>query len=523
MKEERNLARTAGAVSAATLISRILGLCREIVLAKYFSVLATDAFIAAFRIPNLLRNLFAEGTLSAALVPTFTDYWRNKGKEEAWKLACILINALILALSVITLLMIFGARYLSYFLVSGYAQIPGKIELTTQLTRMLSPFLLIITMAAVVMSILNSQGRFFVPALAPALFNFVTVLAGVFLAPQMQRFGLDPVASMAIGTMAGSIVQLLFQLPSLYGIGFRYRPILTWSHPGLQRMLKLMGPAFVGLAATQINILIDSQFASYQGNGPVSWLNYAFRLMQFPIGLFGAAIATVNLTNVSEKIAHSDTEGAKADLAEAVKLAAFWNIPATFGLIFLRYPIVQILYERGRFLPEYTQYTGDALLCYALGLYAYSLVKIVTPTFYALGNAKTPVRAAVVVVAGKVLVNFALIRYAGFLGLAFATALAATANALLLFRALKKSIGSMSAYRVRESLLKITAAAALMGICAGYGYKLISGLIGLQGLLQKTVSLGVSISLAVALFLLLCWIFRVEQLGHLSRTLSSKP
>lgn len=169
--EERNLTRTAGAVSAATLLSRILGLFREIVLAKYFTALATDAFVAAFRVPNLMRNLFAEGTLSAALVPTFTEYWRNKGKEEAWKLACILINVLILALSGMTLLMIFGARYLAYFLVSGYSQVAGKIELTTQLTRILSPFLLIITISAVVMSILNSQGRFFIPALAPALFH----------------------------------------------------------------------------------------------------------------------------------------------------------------------------------------------------------------------------------------------------------------------------------------------------------------------------------------------------------------
>lgn len=513
--KERNLARTAGAVSGATLISRILGLAREIVLAKYFTAFQTDAFVAAFRIPNLLRNLFAEGTLSAAFVPTFTDYWQNKGKQEAWRLASILMNVLAILLSVLTLLMIFGAKLLAYFLVSGYAKVPGKIELTTQLTQVLSPFLLIITLAAVLMSILNSQGRFFIPALAPALFNLITVVGGVLLAPYMHRIGLDPVAGMAIATIAGALVHLFFQVPSLYKIGFRYTAELTWNHPGMTRMLKLMGPAFFGLAATQINILIDSQFASYQGNGPVSWLNYAFRLMQFPIGLFGAAIATVNLTNVSEKVASGNVEGAKAHLAEAVKLAAFWNIPATFGLIFLREPIVQILYERGRFLPEYTIETANALLFYSLGLYAYSLVKIVTPTFYALGNARTPVRTAAMVIAGKTLVNVALFRYTGFLGLAFATSLAATANALLLFRALNSSIGSLEKYGVRRTILKITTAGLVMGIFSFLAYHQLASWFGTEHLFQKVAALGITMAASVALFVFLCRLWNIEEVRSL--------
>ncbi|HJZ12873.1 MAG TPA: lipid II flippase MurJ, partial [Acidobacteriota bacterium] len=213
---QKTLARTAGAVSFATLISRILGLVREMVLAKYFSVFATDAFFAAFRIPNLLRDLFAEGALSAAFIPTFTDYRHNRGKEEAWRLANIVLNALTIILSLLTLIILLGARYLVYFLVSGYGKIPGKVELTVQLTQIMAPFLLMVALAAAVMGILNTHGRFFVPALAPAFFNLFAILAGIFVAPHMPRFGQEPITAMAIGSLLGGAAQLYVQLPSLY-------------------------------------------------------------------------------------------------------------------------------------------------------------------------------------------------------------------------------------------------------------------------------------------------------------------
>ncbi len=373
MSNGKSLARAAGGVSLATLISRILGLIREMVLAKYFSVFATDAFFAAFRIPNLLRDLFAEGVLSAAFIPTFTDYSQNKSKEEAWRLANIVLNFLMVILSGFTLIVLFGARFLVYALASGFSEIPGKIDLTVHLTQIMAPFLLIVALAAAVMGILNTHGRFFIPALAPAFFNVASILAGIFFAPQMKRFGMEPITAMAIGSLVGGALQLYVQIPSLYRCGFRYERVLDWNHPGVRRIFGLMLPAMFGLAATQINIVIDNQLASYLGDGPVSWLNYAFRLMQLPIGIFGVAIATVNLATVSKQIASNDLEGVRSNLTDALQLAAFLNIPATLGLIFLRYPIVEVLYQRGRFLPEYTVFTGDALLFYALGLYTYSL------------------------------------------------------------------------------------------------------------------------------------------------------
>lgn len=522
---EKNLARAAGSVSFATLISRILGLIREMVLAKYFTVFATDAFFAAFRIPNLLRDLFAEGALSAAFVPTFTDYKQNRSAEEAWELANIVINTLAVALSGITLLILFGAKPLVYLLVSGYSSIPGKIELTVHLTRIMSPFLLTVALAAAVMGILNTYHRFFVPALAPAFFNVFSILAGIFLSPLMPRIGQEPITAMAIGSLLGGLSQLLVQAPALYGCGFRYRLRLDWSHPGLRRILTLMLPAAFGLAATQINILIDNQLASYLGNGPVSWLNYAFRLMQLPIGLFGVAIATVNLANVSRKVASNDLEGLKTNLAEAVKLAAFLNIPATMGLIFLRYPIVQLLYERGRFTPEHTINTGNALLFYTIGLYAYSLVKIVTPTFYALGDTKTPVRYAALVIAIKIAVNLMLIQKLGFMGLALGTSVASLLNTYLLFRALGKRIGGFGEHGVVTEVVKITAAGTIMGIVAYLIHSRVALITGTAHLAGRAEALGVAIAAALVVLLLVSHVLRIKEatslIGMIRRKLHS--
>ena len=519
---ERNLARAAGSVSVATLISRILGLVREMVIAKYFTVFATDAFFAAFRIPNLLRDLFAEGALSAAFVPTFTDYKQNRSPADAWELANIVINALAVVLSVVTLLILFGAKPLVYLLVSGYSSIPGKIELTMHLTRIMSPFLLTVALAAAVMGILNTYNRFFVPALAPAFFNVFSVLAGIFLSPLMPRIGQEPITAMAIGSLLGGLSQLLVQTPSLYGCGFRFQLRLDWRHPGLRRIMSLMLPAAFGLAATQINILIDNQLASYLGNGPVSWLNYAFRLMQLPIGLFGVAIATVNLTNVSRRVASNDLEGLKTNLAEAVKLAAFLNIPATLGLIFLRYPIVQLLYERGRFTPEHTLHTGDALLFYTIGLYAYSLVKIVTPTFYALGDTRTPVRYAALVIGIKIAVNLMLIQKLGFMGLALGTSIASLLNTYLLFRALGKRIGGFGAHGVVREVVKITIAGTVMGVSAWLLHSRLVAITGTATLAAKAGALGAAIAAALCVLLLVSYVLRIQEAASLVAMIKRK-
>jgi putative peptidoglycan lipid II flippase len=268
--------------------------------------------------------------------------------------------------------------------------------------------------------------------------------------------------------------------------------------------------------------VIDNQLASYLGNGPVSWLNYAFRLMQLPIGIFGVAIATVNLATVSKRIASNDLEGVKSNLLDALRLAAFLNIPAMLGLIFLRYPIVEVLYERGRFLPEYTIYTGDALLFYSLGLYSYSVVKIVTPVFYALNDTKAPVRYAAYVIAIKVAVNLALIRELGFLGLALGTSVASMLNAFLLIRGLEKRIGKFVERSFYASLAKMTIAGLIMGVAAWGIHRWITTLLGSDTLILQAITLAISIGSALIILLGASSLLKIEQASQLLGILRRK-
>ena len=515
--KQRHLARSAGAVSIATMISRVLGLMREMVLAKYFPVVATDAYFAAFRIPNLMRDLFAEGALNGAFVPTLTDTKQNQGSQAAWRLANLVLNVLTVVLSLLTLVILFGAKYLVFLLVSGYA--PEKMQLTVQLTRIMAPFLMFVALSAAVMGMLNTHGRFFVPAVASAFFNLASILCGIFLAPVMPRFGQQPIVAMAIGSLLGGAAQLYWQLPSLYRCGFKYQRVFDWKDPGVRRISGLMLPAVFGLAATQINILIDNQLASYLGDGPVSWLNYAFRLMQLPIGLFGVAIATVNLASVSKKVASNDMEGVRSNIAEAMKLSAFLDIPSAIGLMFLRYPIVQLLYERGKFTPQATIHTGDALLFYSLGISAYSLVKILTPTFYALGDTKTPVRFAALVIGVKLAMNLFFIRYLGFLGLALGTTIASTLNTTLLYYTLTKRIGSLKGYGIGKAYLKVITSALFMGISAS----LIHRFVFFGDLFaDRLLRLGISMAGGLVAFVLCSFLLKVEQAHEFGRFLRNR-
>jgi len=298
MKPADTIGRSARTVSLAVLGSRVLGLVREQVLAALFGAgREFDAFVTAFRIPNLLRDLFAEGALSAAFVTTFTKKLTTDGDTGAWRIANLVLNALLVILSGITIIGILAAPVIVKLIAPGFADVPGKLELTVMLTRIMFPFLLLIALAALAMGMLNAKQRFGIPASASMMFNIGSILGGVGLA-----FWLDPhlgpraMIGMSIGTLIGGAAQLLIQIPSLFAVGYRYQPILDWRDPDFRRVLTLLGPAVLGVAAVQINVFVDNWFASFFGNGAVAWLNCAFRLMQFPIGLFGVAIAVVTVT-----------------------------------------------------------------------------------------------------------------------------------------------------------------------------------------------------------------------------------
>ena len=506
----------AGAVSAATMVSRLLGVAREMVMARYFGAgLYTDAFNVAYRIPNLLRDLFAEGALSSAFVPTFIRTLTHGGKEQAWLLANKVLNALVIILGALTLIIYFGARWFVYLLASGYANVPQKMELTIQMTRIMSPFLLFAALAAVAMGMLNALGSFFIPAMAPSAFNVCCILAGIFLSPLMPRWGLTPVVSMAIGALAGGASQFLTQLPSAWRRGYRFQAALDFKDPGLRHIAKLMLPAVIGLSATQINILVDNQLASQYGNGPVSWLNYAFRLMQLPIGLFGVAIATATLATVSLHAAQNAMDRLLMTVSSSLRLAACLTFPATVGLIVFRHEIVRLLYQRGSFLPGDTVQTSRVLLYYAFALFAYSAVKILVPTFYALNDTRTPVRTSMTTVGVKVAINLLLVIPLGFLGLALATALASWLNFVLLLHGLKRRLNITWSWDSVFVYIRIALASGLMGLIAllvfASAERVFPG--------RTTVVLGVNLMLAViagmvSMFPLLR-LFKVAELSGL--------
>ena len=519
---EAGIVGTAGSVGVAILISRILGLVRDMVQARYFGAgMYTDALNVAYRVPNLLRDLFAEGALSSAFIPSFVRRLTQEGREQAWLLANRVISALLVLMAVLTLVFFFGARWFVYLLAAGYARIPEKFELTVQMTQIMSPFLLFLALASVSMGILNACGSFFIPAIASSAFNICCILSGIFLSPLMPQVGLQPVVSMAIGALVGGASQFLFMVPSARGFGFRYRFDLDLSDPGLRHIARLMLPAVVGLSATQINIAVDSQIASMYGNGPVSWLNYGFRLMHFPIGIFGIAIATVTMASVSSHAARNEMVELHHTLASGMRLAACLTFPATVGLILFRYEIVRLIYEGGPFLPAHTLKTSQVVLLYAFGLFPYSAVKILVPAFYALDDTRTPVRMSMFTVGAKIALNFALIIPFGFLGLALATTAASWLNLGLLLRHLRLNMRLNWGIKEIGVYFRIALASIAMGLLALMVFRGSWLVCPGPGTAAQCFRLGLAIAAAVASLLPLLRVVKVEEGGKILQLITA--
>jgi putative peptidoglycan lipid II flippase len=507
--------------------SRILGVVREQVLAAMFGAgNAMDAYNVAFRIPNLVRDLFAEGAMSAAFVPTFTKKLAADGKESAWRLGNYVVNALIVITGILVVLGILFAEPLVTAFASEYGDVPGKLELTVLLTRIMLPFLTFVAVAAAVMGMLNSLHKFFIPALSPAMFNVATIVCAFTLVPLLPRFGLPGIAAIAIGTLVGGVAQLALQWPLLRREGFSYRPALKWSDEGLRRVLVLMGPGTIGVAATQVNVFVNTVLATSEGTGAVSWLNFAFRLMYLPIGLFGVSIATATLPAVSRHAAQEDKAAVRNTIADSMSLMLMLNVPATFGLLVLATPIVRLIFERGAFTAADTAATAAALQLYALGLLGYSVVRIVSPAFYALGEARTPVKVSVATVLFNAALNIMLVRTLGYRGLALGTSIAALFNATLLLTLLRRHLDGLEGSRVAASMLKIVIASALMGAAA---YATDAGLPALlpgNGLIPQVIRLGASIGAALFVLALAAHVLHIREFRRgtamLTRRLSRK-
>lgn len=501
----RSLIATVGSISFATSLSRILGLLRDQVQAYYFGAGAvSDAYLAAFRVPNLLRDLFAEGALSAAFVPTFVRARLDGDAASAWRLANRVFGALLVILGLLTtLILVFAPQILGVY-VSGFDD--AKMDLAVRMTRIVSPFLLFVAFAAVAMGMLNSCGRFFLPALAPVAFNVAAILGVLTLVPMFRVLGVEPGLALAWGAIAGGFLQFAVQMPALRREGFVLRPEVALGDPGLRRIGTLMLPATFGLAATQLNILVDTHLAASLGDGAISFLTYAFRLIQLPIGLFGVAIATANLARVSQHAARGDLYAIRTNLAAALRVAAVLTLPATAGLLALREPIVRVLFEwGGEFDARDTTMTAGAVLCYALGLFAYAVTKIQVPTFYALGDTRRPVAASAVAVAVKIAASLILLRVlprfgaAAFLGLALSTSLASWVNFAQLAWAIRRRLGPFTGLGVWTTGLKMAAISALMAASCAGAHGWLDGRLGGPGKMGDVVRLAAVIGLGIAI------------------------
>jgi putative peptidoglycan lipid II flippase len=497
--------------------SRVLGLLRD----QLFAILIganrfSDAFVVGFRIPNLLRDLFAEGALSSAFVPTFADAWRNRGQPAARRLAGTVVA---LVLVVVGGLVLLGALFADGLV--GFIA-PGTREpaLAASLTRIMMPFLLLVSLAAAAMGVLNARERFTAPALAPALFNVGSLAVGVGL----WAAGWPPeraVVGWALGTLLGGLMQLAIQLPSVRAAGAW--PALglgrdRLADPGLRRIGRLMAGSVIGLSATQVNIVVNTIFASHE-EGAVTWLQMAFRLMQLPLGVFGVAIATVAGAGVAQAVAARDMATVKRTLGSGLRLVAFLNVPSAVGLAVVGGPIVSLVYQHGRFTAADATGTAGALACYALGLYAYSGVKVLAPAFYALDQARVPVLGSVLGMVANVGLNAALYPVLGFQGVALGTSLAAGINFAVLLLAWRRAHGGLGGAGLLRQLGKVGLASVAMAAAAWGAVAALQGLpmgpgLGRQALVGLLpVALG-----AVVYFGAARWL-RIAELGELWETL----
>lgn len=548
-KPRASVARSAGIVSIAVMFSRLLGLARETLFAFYFGAgFLYDAFIVGFRIPNLLRDLFAEGALSSAFVKVFTDYQVKNDEKEAWRLASLIFNGLAVVLSVICIAGIFLSPLFVKLITYNYLSDPNhfypseKAALATLLMQIMFPFILLVALAALAMGVLNTKGRFGIPASASTAFNVVSIVVGLgmayWLAGGPWEKAVDKIAvpsdasqwaviGMSIGTLMGGAAQLLIQVPSLFKVGFRFSFKLSFRDEGVRRVMRLMGPAIVGTGAIQIKVLVDTIVASGIDGG-ASWLNYAFRLMQFPIGVFGVAIGTAAIPTLSRLASEGKLDEFRNTLSDATKLVLLLAVPSACGLIALGTPIVSLVYERGQFDAFDTNMTAWALTAYSVGLAAYAAIKVISPAFFALDDAKTPMYISVASILVHVPTSFGMMMLLssvgvsperpngyGHIGVALATSVVATVNLLVLSYFMRGKIERLNGREILSSFNRIIIASAVMS-AAGYGaYRLAYGFFTEKTLWVQMFDAFVPIAVAGIIFLIVAKLLRIDELEKL--------
>ena len=513
MIEIKKIVKSAGSVSAGTTISRVFGYIRDMLVAYMFGAgMFADAFYAAFRIPNLLRRMLGEGSFSVAFIPVFSEYLHTKTKSETQKLINVVFTVLFTILCVITILGIFFSPLLVKIIAYGFTSDPEKLQLTIELTRLMFPFLLFICLAAMLSALLNTLNSFFIPAIAPANLSFAEIIYILALAPLLSPG--NQIKGLAISVIFGGLGHFLMQYPTLKNLGWNLKFDFNFNHPGIKKIGLLMIPSIIGISVDQINTFVDTICASFLGNGSITALYYSSRLMQLPHAIFGLALATVSLPMMSISVATKDITELKETLNFSIRISVIALLPATIGLMALGLPIIQILFERGKFDIFASLLTNKALFYYVLGLPAFAITKIFANTFFSFQDTKTPVKIAFIVMIFHVILCIALMKPLGVGGLALATSACAYMNVFMLFYKLTQKIGKIGTRKIIVSSIKALIASGIMGIIAYEIMKI--------KFLPMIFTLIISIFCSIIAFIILLKILKSQEMEQILSIINKK-
>ena len=516
METKHKIAKYAGIVIIATIFCRILGLGREIVISNRFGAgIETDAFFIAFMIPNLLRSFLGEGALNSAFIPIFAEYLTNHDRKKAEYFASNVLNILIIILIIVVILGVWGAPLLINIIAIGFKSNIYKYELAVNLTRIIFPYIGFVAVAALFMGILNSYNHFLVPALAPAMLNISVIVLALTLS---YKYG---IFAIAWGVILGGIGQALIQTPVLIRKKIKYSFVVDFSDPGVKKLLKLLVPAMIGLAITQINVVVDRTIASTLIDGSISALYYSNRLVQFPLGAFGIAISIAIFPTLAKQTAKNDIAEFKKSLLFGLKILLFLTIPSAVGLMVLKDSLIRLIYEHGIFSRVATNMTASALLYYSIGLFAYACVRLITMSFYALKDTKTPVKIGIYIVFINIALDLILVRYLAHSGLALATSVAAILNLIILLKVLQDKIGDFELKSQLSFLVKIIVSSIFLGIICVLVNNYFGSVLDLNNKYNQLIQVIASIFSGGLVYFIISYILDVKEVRNLRQTIKT--
>ena len=503
MSEHKKLFKSAGVVSFFTLLSRILGFARDVVIARMFGMAAAvQAFVVAFRIPNTLRHLVGEGAANAAVIPVLSEYLDKKDNKEFWRVTNLLLSTVVIILAAIALLGTILSPLIVRIIAFGFVNDPAKMDLTIRLSRIMFSFIFLIGLSAYVMGILNTLKHFAAPAAGSCFLNITMIVFGLYLCGYFQ----EPIIGLSIAVLLGGVLQLMIQIPVLIKKGFCFRFTFDFQHPAIKKIGRLLLPRMLGSSIYQLNVFIDTMFASLGqivGEGAIAALYYANRLIQFPTALFGTAMATACLPTLSRQAIANDMNGLKKTLEVSLRSLLVLLIPSSIGLFVLSEPIIRLLFERGKFDALSTQMTSFAMAFYCIGLFAYSGARVITSCFYALKDTVTPIKITFLCLIINTIFNFLLMRVLQAGGLALATSISSIANFFILIFLLRRKIGNLGLVSLIVNSLKTFLISLLMGVFCLWAYS------NSCSFLNNGLSLLISISGGIMIFFLMGWYFKI--------------